>query len=211
MAITAVLSDETITKQQYHYLDLTSENWFLLEDLFKVRESLEIATVVFSSENHISLSVVLPVVYSIISQLSSSDSTESIAIRGFKEKVVAGMKSRWKLDDIDANLLLATATALGPRFKHLKFLTEVEQSKVKKYIIERAKYLKLHCATPEAVPCNETPLPKKSKSALDILLGEEVSESEINHSNSIEADLSHWIPIKYFGGNKITLDFLFYD
>ena len=41
-------------------------------------------------------------VYSIISQLSSSDSTETIAIRGFKEKVVAGMKSRWKLDDIDA-------------------------------------------------------------------------------------------------------------
>ena len=98
-----------------------------MEDLFKVLEPLEIATVVFISENHISLSVVLPVVYSIISQLSSSDSTESIAIRGFKEKVVAGMKSRWKLDDIDANLLLATATALDLRFKHLKFLTEVEQ------------------------------------------------------------------------------------
>ena len=53
------------------------------------------------------------------------------------------MKSRWKLDDIDANLLLATATALDPRFKHLKFLTEVEQPKVKEYIIERAKYIDL--------------------------------------------------------------------
>lgn len=77
--------------------------------------------------------------------------------------------------------------------------------------MERAKYFKLHCSTPEAVPCNETLPPKKSKSAMDILLGEEASESEINHSNSIEADLSHWIPIQYFGGNKITLDFLFYD
>ena len=73
--ITAVLSDETITKQQYYYLDLTSENWLLLEDLFKVLEPLEIATVVFIRENHISLSVVLPVVYSIISQLSSSHLT----------------------------------------------------------------------------------------------------------------------------------------
>ncbi|XP_019851990.1 PREDICTED: zinc finger BED domain-containing protein 1-like [Amphimedon queenslandica] len=189
--VTAVLSDETITKRQYRYLDLTSENWLLLEDLFKVLEPLEIATVVFSSESHISLSVVLPVVYSIISQLSSSDNTtESIAIRVFKEKVVAGMKTRWKLDEIDANLLLATATALDPRFKHLKFLTEVEQSKVKEYIIERAKYIQLHCATPEAVPCNEIPPQKKSKSALDILLGEEASELEINHSNNIETDLS---------------------
>ena len=65
--ITAVLSDETITKRQYHYLDLTSENWLLLEDSFKVLETLEIATVVSSSKNHISLSVELPVVYSIIS------------------------------------------------------------------------------------------------------------------------------------------------
>ena len=65
--VTAVLSDETITKRQYRYLDLTSENWLLLEDFFKVLEPLEIATVVSSSKNHISLSVELPVVYSIIS------------------------------------------------------------------------------------------------------------------------------------------------
>ena len=45
--ITAVLSDETITKRQYRYLDLTCENWLLLEDLFKVLEPLEIATVFF--------------------------------------------------------------------------------------------------------------------------------------------------------------------
>uniref|UniRef100_A0A1X7UE26 Uncharacterized protein n=1 Tax=Amphimedon queenslandica TaxID=400682 RepID=A0A1X7UE26_AMPQE len=56
---------------------------------------------------------------SIISQLSSSD--KSIAVRVFKEKVVAGIKTRWKLDEIDANLFLATATALDPRLKYLKF------------------------------------------------------------------------------------------
>lgn len=46
--ITAVLSDESVTKRQYCYLDLSSDNWLTLEDLSKVLEPLEVATVFLS-------------------------------------------------------------------------------------------------------------------------------------------------------------------
>ena len=42
--VTAVLSDEAVTQQKYRYLDLSSENWILLEELVKVLEPLEVAT-----------------------------------------------------------------------------------------------------------------------------------------------------------------------
>ena len=60
--ITAVLSDESVTKRQYRYLDLSSDNWLTLEDLSKVLEPLEVATVFLSRETNVSLSTVLPVV-----------------------------------------------------------------------------------------------------------------------------------------------------
>ena len=46
--VAAVLSDETVTKRQYRYLDLSSENWLVLEELVKVLEPFEVATVVLS-------------------------------------------------------------------------------------------------------------------------------------------------------------------
>ena len=39
--VIAVLSDETVTKRQYCYLDLSSDNWVILEDLTEVLEPLE--------------------------------------------------------------------------------------------------------------------------------------------------------------------------
>ena len=61
--ITAVLSDESVTKRQYRYLKLSSENWLILEDLVKVLQPFETATVVLSKEANVSLSTVLPIMY----------------------------------------------------------------------------------------------------------------------------------------------------
>ena len=68
--LTAVLADESVTKRQYQYLELSSENWLTLGDLSKVLESLEVATVFFSEETNVSISVVLPVIYGLITKLA---------------------------------------------------------------------------------------------------------------------------------------------
>ena len=48
--ITAVLSDETVTNRKYRSLDLSTEQWVILEDLLVVLKPLEAATTVFSGE-----------------------------------------------------------------------------------------------------------------------------------------------------------------
>lgn len=86
--ITAVLSDESVTKRQYRYLDLSSDNWLTLEDLSKVLEPLEVATVFLSKETNVSLSTVLPVVYGLVSKLAATeDDTQNIC--EVKIKIVA--------------------------------------------------------------------------------------------------------------------------
>ena len=68
------MSDESVTKRQYRYLDLSPENWVVLEDLVAVLEPLEVATVFLSKENNASLSSVFPVVYGIVNKLEITES-----------------------------------------------------------------------------------------------------------------------------------------
>ena len=57
--ISAVLSDETITKQDDRYLDLTTEQWRLAENLIKVLEAFYVATTYFSYGSTIQAAVII--------------------------------------------------------------------------------------------------------------------------------------------------------
>ena len=50
--VSAVLSDERITKRSDRTLDLKSEQWTLAEDLVKVLSPFEVATTFFSYEEN---------------------------------------------------------------------------------------------------------------------------------------------------------------
>ena len=62
--VTAVLSDDSVTKRSDHYLDLKTEQWNIASELVKVLEPFDIATTFFSyeeSEESPLLSCVLPI------------------------------------------------------------------------------------------------------------------------------------------------------
>ena len=59
--ITAVLSDETVTKRSDRYLDLKTEPWKLTEDIVAVLEPFSIATTFFSYEENVSISSVFAI------------------------------------------------------------------------------------------------------------------------------------------------------
>ena len=61
--ISAVLSDERITKRSDRYLDLRNEQWDLAKELLAPLQQTEVATVYFSEENKVSISSVLPIVW----------------------------------------------------------------------------------------------------------------------------------------------------
>ena len=184
--VIAVLSDETVTKRQYRYLDLSSDNWVILEDLTEVLEPLEVATVFLSKETNVSLSSVLPVVNGLVSKLATT-ANDSHIILEFKTKVVADLKQRWKLDELDTDGLSVLATALDPRFRQLKFLSNEQRSEVKEELLRRASATEKANGSATSV---DPPAPKRAKSAFDILLGEE--EDTVASNDTCDAQLAQF-------------------
>ena len=117
-----MLSDTTVTKRQDHTLDLTAQQWVLLEELAKLLEPLEIATVLFYTEK-VAISCVLPVMHSVMTSMGCEED-DSPSIVAFKTAVVDSIMKRWSLDGMEPNSPLVLAAALDPRFKSLKFLTD---------------------------------------------------------------------------------------
>ena len=88
--ITAVLSDNEVTKVSDRYLDLRTEQWKLAEDLVPILELFNIATNFFSFEENVSLSAVFPILHGILDQLATTEHSElsqSTAIKQFRETV----------------------------------------------------------------------------------------------------------------------------
>ena len=83
--VTAVLSDEAVTQRKYRYLDLSSENWIVLEEL--VLEPLEVATVFLSKEVNVSLSAVLPMIQGLVSKLGADEDDSATIIDSAKQKL----------------------------------------------------------------------------------------------------------------------------
>jgi len=173
--ISAVLSDENVTKRSDRSLDLKSEQWTLAEELVKVLRPFEVATTFFSYEANSSLSCILPVIFGLVDSLKECGE-DCPAIREFKQLMMTELKRRWELDSLDTSSCLVIAAALDPRFKQLKFLTELQIQAVKSEITERMDSF----SSPEDPSCTSTsgePLAKKHKTALDVLLGEDDTSS----------------------------------
>ena len=180
--ITAVLSDNEVMKVSDRYLDLRTEQWKLAEDLVPILELFSIATTFFSYEENVSLSVVFPILHGILDQLGTtehSESSQSTAIKQFKETLSSNIVERFNLKELhNAHPMLLTAI-LDPCFKNLTLsrYTDREQLQLKQSVTELMEMYKefeegLHSTT-ESVAKR----PRKL-SALDKLLGEEIMISE---------------------------------
>ena len=77
--ITAVLSDNEVTKVSDRYLDLRTEQWKLAEDLIPILELFSIATTFFSYEENVSLSAVFPILHGILDQLGTTEHSEELS------------------------------------------------------------------------------------------------------------------------------------
>ena len=134
--VTAVLSDETVTKRADHYLDLQSDQWALATDLVDTLRPFEVATTFFSYEENTSLSAVLPVLFGLLDGLKAH-ADDSVVIRQFKETVADQIKTRRSVQSLDPSSSLVLAAAVDPRFKQLKFLADDDVASVKEALLMR--------------------------------------------------------------------------
>ena len=128
--LTAVLADESVTRRQYRYLELSSQHWLILEDIAKVLEHLEVATVFLSAENNVSISAVLPIVHGLVTKLAVEEE-ESVCVKQFKVQISSALKRRWNLDKLNPVQVPLLASALDPRFHNIKFLSDELKHEVK--------------------------------------------------------------------------------
>ena len=187
--ISAVLSDESVTKVEHRRLDLTSTQWELLGDLVKILHPLEIGTTYLCSEASSSLSSILPVLFGIIKHLEVKEN-DSVVIKRFKISVESQIRSRWHLDDIDVSDINILASALDPRYKSLRFLDAEKITEVKAELKNQVQQLTLDQSanghsTNSSLNSQESQPPTKKK-ALDILFGKEDKNSSVILEDEVE-------------------------
>jgi hypothetical protein len=150
-------------------LDLSSDNWVILEDLVKCLQPFEIATVLMNEESNVSLSSIVPIIHGLINQLASVDK-DSAVISEFKIIVTTALKRRWSID-VTPNCVQVLSTALYPHFPSLNFLNSSDKL-VTRDAIKNNKFVKdMHVQPVEASGLSSTSTsPKRKKSAFDVLL-----------------------------------------
>ena len=125
--ISAVLSDERVTKKADRYLDLKNEQWDLARELLAPLKQIETATVYMSEEEKASVSSILPILHGIIENINIADE-DSVTIKEFKTAITESIEKRWSLDDLCP--ILHLSTILDTRFKQLKFLQDEQKCSI---------------------------------------------------------------------------------
>ena len=172
--VSAVLSDEQVTKRSDRYLDLKSEQWVLAEELVKALRPFDVATTYMCYEENTTISSTLPIIHGLVESMKKS-SEDCPNVVHFKHDVTSEIKRRWRLDSLDMSSCMVVASMLDPRFKLPKYLDEHQTETVKSIIVERMDSF----STPSSPEDFEVvPPSKKHETAFDLLLGvEEISTS----------------------------------
>jgi len=123
-----------------------------------------------------------------------ADEDDSAIIRQCKIKVAAAMRHRWALDGLDATRVSVLATALDPRFRQLKFLTDEQRTVVKAELIKNTEELDASSQSSDSADtlAPAPPATKRKKTAFDILLGAEEETAD----NTSEDELAQYLTDK---------------
>ena len=84
--ISALLSDDNVTKRSDRYLDLSNEQWVLAEELVKLLKPFEVATTFLCGEAQSIVSSTLPIIHGLTEYLEPDDA-DSQPIATFKQVV----------------------------------------------------------------------------------------------------------------------------
>ncbi|XP_066567854.1 E3 SUMO-protein ligase ZBED1 isoform X3 [Amia ocellicauda] len=123
--VTAVLSDPNVTrKADQRNFDLTSTQWIVVEDTAQILKPLVTLTELLTQEENLSLSATLPMLSNMKNRHLAPQDEDSPAVTALKRKLIEQIDNRWQLTSLTRNNMYVLASALDPRFKHLKFISQ---------------------------------------------------------------------------------------
>nr|XP_014354555.1 PREDICTED: zinc finger BED domain-containing protein 1-like [Latimeria chalumnae] len=123
-SIAAVLSDRSFTKlAEARTLELTDDNWQIIEELLPVLRSLKCATTALHGESEVSISMVYPVTATLLSKHLKPVPEESNKVTGFKTAVSESLWRRLEPAALHrAGKAALISSLLDPQHKHLKLI-----------------------------------------------------------------------------------------
>lgn len=188
--LTAVLSDRSVTKfSDARTLDLTSEQWTLIENILPTLKKLKIANSLFCGEKYVSLSGVLPVLYTLIENHLEIKTDDTPAVKGFKKDLKSNIIEKFNLS---SNKLEVTpyllASALDPCYKRLNFVTSELKQEVYNELQKLVQHVKENkeILQEQKTEMDENPGPSKRQKLTDdeldffttVVEGKSISTSE---------------------------------
>ena len=99
--------------------------------------------------------------------------------------MATALERRWSFDDIDLTSSPALLSALDPRFRGLKFLSDCDKESMKAYLLQLLEKDSDQSQTQEKEKRDDRAPPVK-KTALDVLLGEEEMQCEEDQGVAVE-------------------------
>lgn len=203
--VSAVLSDRSITKlSDARVLDLKDQWWAVMQDILQCLETLKISTEMLSTDSCVSVSLVVPIVFSLINNHLKIDDEDSEVTKQFKMFVSQDLQERYdhifRLEDISENAdecavsPLIVACFLDPRHKHLPFFSENAKQKIYSEVKRQMSTISRIYSQPRSENAiMSQSQPSTSKAAR--LFGKEYSACKDSNSNGDEVALYTSLPV----------------
>ena len=202
-AISAVLH----RRRDLLHLEISPEEWRILEDITELLEPYKDVTTYLSAESYPTISALGPLFAAIQAKLTHSDN-DSVAVRSVKSLLAADMSTRYQSTGV--SLLLHKASFLDPRFKTLAHLSAAEKEETVDCIIQDllasipaeevsetdGEVVEVEEPEKEAVvECSTTP--KKQKTTLlEKLLGRKFEGNQttitVSENEIVQAEISYY-------------------
>ncbi|XP_015591465.1 zinc finger BED domain-containing protein 1 isoform X2 [Cephus cinctus] len=119
---------ESIEGIDQEVIELSNEQWKIIEDLVSVLEPFKVTIMTLSEEKIPLISLLKPLLWQLVSSHLKVKEDDNDIARSFKESLSEMLCDRYA--DNNITLLLQIATTLDPRFKQLPYATEEHKSMV---------------------------------------------------------------------------------
>ncbi|KAM4014848.1 E3 SUMO-protein ligase ZBED1-like isoform 1-T2 [Anomaloglossus baeobatrachus] len=157
-------------------ISLQPEDWSILQDVVDILKPLSIATSTFTKDQFAGLSLVKPVITSLLYKHLAPNEWDSEFSKNIKKAIHEELS--FKYSNPEVNQVLNLTCALDPRFRGLDFLSQPDRVETLHLLkLEASSLAKIIttepiCVTPE--PQNSRPPSKKAKqdSGIEFLLGD---------------------------------------
>ena len=206
------ISSVLLRRRDLLHLEISSQEWCILEDIVELLQPFKIATQHLSGEKYPTISAVGPLLSEIKKRIAI-DSSDSTAVKEFKRALGDDVNSRYQHPDI--KMLFNKSSFLDPRFKSLTHLSTLQKEEVHEVVLQEAIELASKTRNSELPtviePENDDastdlePKQKKKKNALVDMLGDSFNEDCQTNSSTVE-DVMKSEVLRYKSEGTISLD-----